>query len=104
MPAPARSRRAELHAVAGALLVGAFLRLYQLDYAQFRPDDETLWSLAKTVLGHPRVVTRGSALSFALSDGPFQAYLLLPGAALTSSPIGAYVVVALLNVAGLLAF
>jgi 4-amino-4-deoxy-L-arabinose transferase-like glycosyltransferase len=104
MRALGRSSWPELGAATAALLVGAWLRLYALDFAQFRPDDESLWSLARGLIEQPRVLTRGIPSSFGLSNGPFQVYLLAPGAALSSGPEGAYVVVALLNVVGLAAF
>src|SRR3712207_5388996 len=99
-----RSTWPELAAAGAALLLGAWLRLYALDYAQFRPDDESLWALAKGFVEQPRVLTRGIPSSFGLSNGPFQVYLLAPGAALSTGPEAAYVLVALLNVLGLAAF
>jgi hypothetical protein len=104
MRALGRSTWPELGAAAAALLVGACLRLYALDYAQFRPDDESLWALAQGLVEQPRVLTRGIPSSFGLSNGPFQVYLLAPGTALTSGPAGAYLVVALLNVVALALF
>jgi hypothetical protein len=104
MRPPARSSWPELGAVVGAVLLGAWLRLNALEYAQFRPDDESLWALANQLIEQPRVLTRGIPSSFGLSNGPFQVYLLAPGAALSNGPIGAYVWVAMLNVGGLLLF
>jgi len=94
----------EAGALVVVLAVGAYLRLAMLDFAQFRADDVALWNIARDFLRHPQILTRGMHSSFGLSNGPFQAYLLLPGVLATPSPIGAYCMVALLNVAGIALF
>lgn len=83
------------------LAVGSYLRLTALDFGQFRADDVTLWNIARATAHQPEILTRGTHSSSGIPNGPFQAYLLLPGVLATGDPIGAYVFVALLNVVGI---
>lgn len=94
----------EAAALAVALAVGAYLRLRDLDFAQFRVDDFTLWSLARRFAAQPAVLTQGMDSSLGLANGPFQVYLLAPAALVSSHPLPAYFLVALLNVLGILLF
>lgn len=94
-----RRRAPEAGALALILALGAYLRLAALDYGQFRGDDVNLWSIARHLALQPQILTRGLPASAAgFSNGPFQAYLLLPATLLTANPLGAYVVVALFNI------
>jgi len=101
--ATAPARRLEVAAVAGVVAVATLLRLWALEFAQFRADDFALWTLVRSWLERPALLTQGMDSSLGLPNGPFQVYLLLPAVALDSSPLAPYYLVGALNALGVLA-
>ncbi|MBV8085023.1 MAG: glycosyltransferase family 39 protein, partial [Chloroflexi bacterium] len=103
MLAPGRwigPRRGEL-ALAGILLLAAFLRLFGLQNGQYGSDDERLWSEALRSLAQHTLPAAGIRSSIGVGNGPFQVFVVMPAAALFgSAPLAGAVVVGLLNVLG----
>lgn len=86
-------------ALAAIVAVAAALRLYDLDHAQFRHDDETMLHLASEALSTWRPPIRGMDSSMGLPHGAVAVYLLMLPVALTGSELASLWFVALLNVA-----
>ncbi len=104
-PSPRTGRRPfRLHisarsaALAIVLAVAATLRLYGLEYAQYRYDDDTMFALAREVLASGGVPWHGMHSSFGVHNGPTALYVLLPAVAVVGTELGATVWIALLNV------
>ena len=93
-------RRAGTLALAGVLLLAAFLRLFELQYGQYGSDDERLWSAALRTLATHQLPLQGIKSSIGIGNGPFQVYLMLLPAAVVHSALAGAVAVALLNVVG----
>ena len=92
--------RAQRLALPGILLLGAFLRLFYLQYGQYGSDDERLWAEALRSIAGLGLPTSGIRSSIGANNGPFQVYLVMPAAALFgSAPLAGSVVVALANAA-----
>ncbi|HEU0167718.1 MAG TPA: glycosyltransferase family 39 protein, partial [Chloroflexota bacterium] len=93
-------RRGEL-ALAGILLLAAFLRLFGLQNGQYGSDDERLWSEALRALAQHTLPAAGIRSSIGVGNGPFQVFVVMPAAALFgSAPLAGAVIVGLLNVLG----
>jgi 4-amino-4-deoxy-L-arabinose transferase-like glycosyltransferase len=85
-------------ALLAVLALAAFLRLYGLQWGQYGSDDERLWALALRSVAQHALPDAGIRSSIGTDNGPFQAYLMMPAAALFGrAPIAGAVVVALLN-------
>ncbi|MDO8672658.1 MAG: glycosyltransferase family 39 protein [Dehalococcoidia bacterium] len=94
--------RGEVIALAVIMALAAYLRLAHLEYAQMRADDINLWNIVADFLQNPQILYHGIPSSVGPPNGPFQAYLLLLATPFTRDPIGAYAVVASLNIAAVL--
>src|SRR5438270_12724956 len=80
------------------LALAAFLRLFFLQYGQYGSDDERLWTLALRSVANGSVPLSGIRSSIGVNNGPFQAYIVMPAAALFGeAPIAGSILVALLN-------
>ncbi|MFI5267303.1 MAG: ArnT family glycosyltransferase [Chloroflexota bacterium] len=92
--------RAQRLALPGVVVLGAFLRLFYLQYGQYGSDDERLWAQALRSIASLSLPTSGIRSSIGANNGPFQVYLVMPAAALFSqAPLAGAIVVALLNAA-----
>jgi hypothetical protein len=94
----------EFTGLALVIMVGAYLRLANLDFAQFNADDVALLGAVKAEIARPVVVTSGMPSASGLPHGPLPVYLLIPGILLAPGPIGAYLTVAVLNILAILLF
>lgn len=79
------------------MLVATLLRLYQLQFGQWRNDEEIIWLHALRAIAARRFPWVGIPSDLGIDNGPGQMLPVLP-AALLQSPYVAYVLVALLNV------
>jgi hypothetical protein len=85
-------------ALAAILTLAGFLRLFSLQYGQYGSDDERLWTLALRSVAAHTLPLSGIRSSIGVNNGPFQAYIVMPAAALFGeAPIAGAIVVALLN-------
>ena len=83
-----------------ALVVGAFLRLWQLGSSQFLDDQAMLMSMARaSVLRHAIPIT-GIPSSIGVLNPPLSVYLLIPFALFGKDPAPAIIGIALWNVIG----
>lgn len=80
------------------VLLAAALRLYRLDYAQYRGDDEAIVSLAFQTLHSGGLPLHGWPSSLGVDNGPVAVYLLLLPLALGADEIGATAFIAILNI------
>jgi 4-amino-4-deoxy-L-arabinose transferase-like glycosyltransferase len=85
-------------ALAAIVAVAAALRLHDLEHAQFRHDDETMFSLASEALRSWAPPIHGMDASMGLPHGPVAVYLLMLPVAVTGSESASLWFVALLNV------
>ncbi|HEX6510779.1 MAG TPA: glycosyltransferase family 39 protein, partial [Chloroflexota bacterium] len=85
---------------AGIVALAGLLRLLELQYGQYGSDDERLWSLALRSLAAQTLPTSGIRSSIGANNGPFQALLVMPAAALFgAAPIAGSILLALLSTA-----
>lgn len=86
----------------GIVLIAAFLRLYRIDFAQYRGDDEAMFTLARSAL---RALDSGSLpvhglfSSLGVDNGPTALYLLMVPVALFGTETAATAFMALVNTA-----
>lgn len=85
-----------------ALLVGAFLRLWQPDVTQFLADQAGLMQLARLSVQHGALPVTGIYSSINTLNPPLSVYVLLPFAWLTHDPLLALVSQECWNVLGVL--
>ncbi|MBV8085901.1 MAG: hypothetical protein JO247_13920 [Chloroflexi bacterium] len=96
--APSRVRW-ETIALWAVLPLAAGLRLFRLNFAEYQWDDDSIWSLAVTALAHHTLPAEGIRSTIGAGNGPFQVYLMLPFAAISSSPLIGVAAIAVLNTA-----
>jgi len=94
MPVWPTSERAGIYLV---VLVATFLRFYQLQFGQWRNDEEIIWLQALRAIATRQFPWVGIPSDLGIANGPGQMLPVLP-AALLGAPYIAYVLVASLNV------
>jgi 4-amino-4-deoxy-L-arabinose transferase-like glycosyltransferase len=85
------------------VLLGAFLRCAQLNWAQYRRDDAIVLGLAQAALAAHRLPWVGMVSTLGIDNGPAQVWLVMIGTLAGPSPFAAEWIVALLNVVGVAA-
>lgn len=80
------------------LLVAAFLRLYGVPYAQYRLDDDQMFTLAIEALRAGVLPLSGMQASVGVDNGPVALYVLMVAVALMGTEVGATAFMALLDV------
>lgn len=80
------------------MLLAAMLRLYRLDYAQYRGDDDAMVFLALRALRFRELPLHGFNSSLGVDNGPVAVYLLMLPLALGADELGATTFMALLNI------
>lgn len=83
-----------------ALVVGGFLRLWQLGTSQFLDDQALLMSMARDSVLHRAIPLTGIPSSIGALNPPLSVYLLIPFALLGKDPFPAIIALALWNVLG----
>jgi 4-amino-4-deoxy-L-arabinose transferase-like glycosyltransferase len=83
------------------LLVGAVLRLFNLDRALWLADQTMLVQLARVSVTRGLIPATGIPSSITTVNPPFSIYLLLPVAAFTNNPLAQTITLAIWNVLGL---
>ncbi|HEY8744265.1 MAG TPA: hypothetical protein VIU62_14300, partial [Chloroflexota bacterium] len=78
--------------------VAALLRLWRLNLAEFRGDDDDMVTAATQALQHGWLQAHGLISSIPIDNGPVAMWLLMLPLAITSSLLVAQVWVALLNI------
>ncbi len=81
------------------ITVAACLRLFRLDYAEYRGDDDDMVNAAVNALHQGWLQSHGLISSIPIDNGPVAMWLLMVPLATTNSLLAAGVFVALLNVA-----
>lgn len=79
------------------VLLAAALRLYRIDYAQYRGDDDMIMSLAFRLLHSGEPPLHGVISSLGVDNGPVSVYLLAFPLALGADEVGVTVFIAGLN-------
>ncbi len=80
------------------MLLAVVLRLYRIDYAQYRGDDDMIVLLALQVLRSGELLLHGMSSSLGVDNGSVSVYLLALPLALGADEVGATVFVAVLNI------
>ena len=84
------------------VLVAAFLRFYQLAFTEFDSDQAALWNMTRVALTHGLIPANGNLASIGTVNPPAFIYILMAAALFTSNPLAGAVLMALLNVVGVI--
>lgn len=83
--------------LAAVVAIAGFLRLYNLTYAQYRYDDDTMFTLAAEALRSGSVPFKGMHTSLGPDNGPTALYLTMVSVAVFGTELGATAFMALVN-------
>jgi hypothetical protein len=84
------------------VLVAAFLRFYGLAYTEFDSDQAALWNMTRVALAHGLIPANGNLASIGTVNPPAFLYILMPAALFTDNPLAGAILMALLNVIGVI--
>ncbi|MBA2285970.1 MAG: glycosyltransferase family 39 protein [Ktedonobacteraceae bacterium] len=83
------------------LLVGAFLRFYQIQTTEFDEDQAMLFRMASDAVHHGLLPTTSNAASIGIANPPGVIYLFMLPAALSANPLWGTVMVGLFTIAAI---
>ncbi len=84
------------------LLVGGFLRLYQLNITEFDDDQALVFRMARDAITHGLLPATSNIASIRIDNPPAVIYLLMAPASISANPLGGALLVALLNIVAVL--
>ncbi len=102
-PEPARMWREKLRALLTSwelypiLLLAGLLRLYHIDTSVFTEDEAVLFRMAHDAVAHGLLPLTGNKASIGPLNPPLFTYIMMLPAAISASPLGAEILVGLLN-------